>query len=102
MPGALLDRRLDGVGLGRFGNPGLGVAAQGTRFAIQALQVGTIEVVPATGVIATALIGTIAAAVIAFTIVTGQQFVGLGQGFEHPLASGDVGPIDVRGHGVDP
>ncbi|MNV57229.1 hypothetical protein D3C71_1495480 [compost metagenome] len=48
------------------------------------------------------MIGTVAATVVAISVMTGQRLVSLGQGFEHPLATGNVGLVDIRRHGIDP
>ena len=92
---------LSRASLGRFGHPGLDVAVGFARFAIQALQVGAIEVIPAPVAIASALIGAVAATVIAFAEMAGERFTGFWQGFEHPLAPGHVGLIDLGADGVD-
>ncbi|MND74522.1 hypothetical protein D3C80_661170 [compost metagenome] len=94
--------RLNCIRLGRRGDARLGIAALHTRVAIQALQVGTIEVVPATGIVATPLIGTVAATVVAFAVMAGECVICFGQGFEHPLTTGNVGRVDVCSDGVNP
>ncbi|MNZ58105.1 hypothetical protein D3C78_761060 [compost metagenome] len=94
--------RFNRIRLGRCGDARFGFAAQRARITIQTLQIGTVEVVPAPGIVAAPLIGTIAAAVVAFAVVAGQRLVSLGQGLEHPLATGHIGLIDIRGQGIDP
>ena len=87
--------------LRRFGNPGLVVAVCLARFAVQALQIGAIEVVPAAVAVATPLVGAIAATVVTLAKMRGQRVVVLRQRFEHVFTAGDVGLVDLRADCID-
>ena len=66
-------------------------ASRRAGLSIDALQVCTVEVVPAPGVKTSTLRGAVTVVVVRCTVVTGQRGALFGQVSEHPFAAADVG-----------
>ena len=79
------------------GRPGWRI---GTGFAVNPLQVGAIEVIPAPGIKATPLGRGIAAVVVRLAVITGQRGAVMGQIGEHPFAASHIGLAVIGRHGI--